>query len=320
MPPQSVSLRLISITVCFLVGLTVLPLQASDPTSLEQDLSRIFVGRSFTVRNFYRGNHLHFGNDGELLDKKELGYWSRDGMVKIGSVKVSAEGEITLQGERYCVLFDPSTGEFLNVKTGDKLEISVQLPAGAPKMETAIPVLYKVFLTGKDHLADLVPPYWRDCLDQKVNRPDKHSPWECIPRDRQQVPDFAGKKIEWDVTPPDRSLHNGTRLYAIKHEVGFLAEDGTKTPEVLVAPDPIFQWEQRRTTLEAMTLVVGFMVAEDGKPQNISIVSPVGMGLDDDAIQTLSAWTFKPGSCSTKPCVFHARAVFEINALFVQPH
>jgi TonB family protein len=304
--------------MCLLLWLATSPLHASESGSLEHDLSGIFVGRSFTIRNFYRGSHLHFDGNGGLLGKSEPGYWSRDGMVKISSVKTSAEGEIVFQGERYCVLFDSSAGEFLNVKTGDNVEVSVQLPAGERKLELAIPTLYKVFLTGKDSLPDLVPPYWRDCLSQKVGRPDKHSPWECEPRDRQQVPDFSKRKIVWDVPLPDRSLHNGTRLYAIKHKVGFLAEDGTRAPEVLVAPDPIFQWEQRRTTLEAMVLVVAFTVAEDGKPQNCSIVSPVGMGLDDDAIQAMAEWKFSPGNRDGKPVPVHARVVFEINALFVQ--
>jgi TonB family protein len=309
-------------SACLFVLLALLitsQLQASDSTNLEQDLSKIFVGRSFTVRNYYRGGRLHFGSNGELLGKSDVGYWSRDGMVKISSVKLSANGELSFQGERYCVLFDPGTGEFLNVKTGDKVELSVDLPPGDNKMEIAIPILYKVFLTGKDRLPDLVPTYWRDCLNQKMARPDKHSPWECVPQDRQLVPDFSGKKVDWDNPLPDRSLHNGTRLYTIHHKVAYLAQDASSAPEILIAPDPVFQWEQRRTVLDATTLILAFTVDEDGKPQSISIVSPVGMGLDDDAVHALEEWKFKPGSRDGKLCPFHARVTFEIGAPNTQP-
>jgi hypothetical protein len=48
---------------------------------LEQEMSQIFAGRSFSIRNFYRGGHLRYGSDGQLLGKAESGYWSRDGMV-----------------------------------------------------------------------------------------------------------------------------------------------------------------------------------------------------------------------------------------------
>ena len=263
-----------SVLVGFLAVLTMFPLSAASE-SIEQQLSGVFVGRSFTIRNFYRGSHLRYGSDGDLLGVKEPGFWSRDGMVKIFSVKLSNEAGIVFQGERFCVLFDPSTGEFLNVKTGDKVDLSVQLLPGERSFEGAVAVLYKVFLTGKDRLPDLVPSYWRDCLTQKVEHPDKHSAWECVPTDRQQVPSFSGKKIIWDNPLPDTSLHNGTILYTIRHKVGYLAEDGRTSPTVKIAPDPIFRWEQRRTVLDATILVLAFTVAEDGTVQKVSIVSPV---------------------------------------------
>ena len=305
--------------VPLLTLLATSPLHAAEPTSLEQDLSQIFVGRSFTLRNFYRGNRLRYGSDGDLLGKKEPGYWSRDGMVKISSVKLSAEGEIVFKGERYCVLFDPTDGQFSNVKTGDKAEVSVQLPPGKTSLENATQILYRVFLTGGDNLPDLVPPYWRDCLNRKVDRPDKNSPWECVAHDRSLVPDFRGKRIVWDVPPRDRSLHNGMQLYAVSHKVQYLAEDKVTPPGIVLAPDPLFQWEQRRTVLDAMVLVVAFTVGEDGRAKNFSIVSPVGMGLDDDAVQALTEWKFKPATRDEKPCAVQARVVFEINAPNTRP-
>ena len=68
-----------------------------------------------------------------------------------------------------------------------------------------------------------------------------------------------------------------------------------------------------------MILVLGFTVAEDGKPVNISILSPVGMGLDDDADKALMEWTFSPGRRDCNACPVHARLVFEINALIREP-
>ena len=104
------------------------------------------------------------------------------------------------------------------------------------------------------------------------------------------------------------------RLYNIRHKVGYLVEDGPTAPKVLVTPDPIFQWEQRRTILDETTLVLAFTISEDGKAQNVSIVSPGGMGLDDDAAEAVAGWRFSPGQCDRKPCAFHARAVFQVDA------
>jgi len=61
-----------------------------------------------------------------------------------------------------------------------------------------------------------------------------------------------------------------------------------------------------------MTLVLAFTVGEDGRARDISIVSPIGMGIDDDAVQTVKDWQFKPGMLESKPHPVHARAIFDI--------
>jgi TonB family protein len=126
------------------------------------------------------------------------------------------------------------------------------------------------------------------------------------------VPEFAGKKVSWDIPPSDTGLHNGTRHYLLQHRVGYLAEPGLQFPVLLGGPDPYFVWLQNRTKVGPMTLVLAFTVAEDGRAHDIVIVTPVGMGLDDDAAQAISGWRFKPGTCSGTPCAVHARVFFDI--------
>lgn len=287
--------------------------------NLEQQLSDLFVGHSFTIRDFYRGKTLRYGSNGLLLEKAEPGYWSRDGMVEFTSVKISKDNKLIFQGKRTCVLFDPAQAEFSNVWTGDRVQIEVQLTQDQLSLGAVAVVLQKVLLSSRDHLADLIPPYWTNCLRRRVDRPDKHSSWECEAQDKQKVPDFTGKKISWDIPPPDNSLRNGMQLYTLQHRVGYLTEAGATAPRLLVGPDPIFQWEQRRTHLDAMTLVLALTVGEDGRPRDISIVSPVGMGMDDDAAVALGKWQFRPGTCHNQPCPVPARVVFDINAPNARP-
>jgi Gram-negative bacterial TonB protein C-terminal len=285
-----------------------------SPAGLDQELANIFVGRSFTIRNFYRGARLQYGPDGELTTKSEPGYWSRDGMVEISSVKISPDHQLIMQGKRTCVLFDPKEGEFSNVWTGDRVQIEVQLPPGQPDLGASLAVLKRVFITGNERLADLVPPFWANCVGRKVDRPDKKSAWECVVENGHEIPRFAGKKIAWDLPPVrDDTLHNGMKLYAITHSVGYIIEGGVAPPRLTVAPDPLFQWEQRRVALPAEILVFSATVGEDGKLHDLLIVSPVGMGLDDDAAQTLSTWRFSPGTLDGKPCPVQARIIFGIS-------
>lgn len=298
------------VSFCFTLSLASVPIWAVP--NLEDELSSIFVGHSFTIRNFYRGGHLRYGSDGQLLDKAESGYWSRDGMVEFSSVKISQDNRLIMQGKRTCILLDQREGEFSNVTTGDHVEIEVQLKPDQLSLQTVLPSVQKVLLNSHDRLADLVPPYWTNCLSRKVDRRDKHSPWECAVADKQAVPDFEGKKITWDLPPPDNSLHNGTRRYLIQHRVAYLSEAGVKDPTLVVAPDPLFAWEQNRIHLKAMILVLAFTVGEDGRPRDVFIVSPIGMGIDDDAVKALTDWQFTPATLESKPHPVHARVIFDV--------
>lgn len=304
--------RLLGFELCLVLLAVSFPLSAS-PT-LEDDLSRIFVGRSFTIRNFYRGSHLYYGSNGELSEKAETGYWSRDGMVEFSSVKISSDNKLIMDGKRTCILLDRKQGEFSNVTTGDRVEIEVQLSPDQLTVQAVLPLLQKILLSSRDRLADFVPSYWANCLSRKVDRRDKHSLWECAATEGRDIPDFAGKKVSWDLPQPDNSLHNGMQMYTVVHRVGYLEEEGVALPRLLAAPDPIFQWEQRRKTLDATALVLSFIVGTDGKPHNIMIVSPVGMGLDDEAAEALAKWTFTPGKQNGQLHAVHARVFFDITS------
>ena len=291
---------------------------ASASPDLEKQLSDIFVKRSFTLRNFYRGGKLRYDTAGLLVSKAEPGYWSRDGMVLISKVKLSSNGELVMSGDRYCVEFDTETGEFLNVRTGDHLEITVSLAPSQTTLESTLPALQKVFITSHEKLEALAPSYWANCLSQKVSRPSKGAPWECEGDDKTAA-QTSVKDLAWEAIPPDNTLHNGTRLYLIEHRVGYLRQPGMSLPALEFAPDPIFTWAQDRVKLGQLTLVLSAVVGEDGRLSEIAIVTPVGMGLDDDAVQTLKNWRFTPGKRDGKPVPVHTRIEFLLSETNTRP-
>jgi len=105
-------------------------------------------------------------------------------MVEFFSVKISHENLLVMKGNRYCIQFEPDYGEIINVRTGDKVEIEIQLKPDQLSREALVPVIQRILLTSRDHLVDLAPSYWANCLSRKVNRSDKHSPWECDATDK----------------------------------------------------------------------------------------------------------------------------------------
>jgi TonB family protein len=75
---------------------------------------------------------------------------------------------------------------------------------------------------------------------------------------------------------------------------------GIKPPRVTYAPDPEFSEQARQAGYEG-TCVLELVVDAEGMPQNIRVTHPVGMGLDDKAIEAVQKWRFTPGMKGDTP-------------------
>jgi len=85
---------------------------------------------------------------------------------------------------------------------------------------------------------------------------------------------------------------------------------GVVAPVVLHRVDPEFSEEARKAKYQG-TVVVAIEVGEDGKPHGIRIVSGLGLGLDEKAIEAVSQWKFRPAMRNGKPV--RAPATIQVN-------
>ena len=69
---------------------------------------------------------------------------------------------------------------------------------------------------------------------------------------------------------------------------------GVSPPRPIYSPDPEFSEEARKAKYQG-TCTLMIVVAPDGRPTNIRVVSSLGMGLDEKAIETVKTWRFEPG-------------------------
>ncbi len=63
-----------------------------------------------------------------------------------------------------------------------------------------------------------------------------------------------------------------------------------KPPRLKYDPEPEFSEQARHVGYEGVC-VLKLVVDAEGMPQNITVVRPVGMGLDDKAIAAVRQWT-----------------------------
>jgi periplasmic protein TonB len=68
---------------------------------------------------------------------------------------------------------------------------------------------------------------------------------------------------------------------------------GVSPPRQIYAPEPEFSEEARKAKYQGVC-TLGLIVGTDGRPSNIRVLSSLGMGLDEKAIEAVKNWKFEP--------------------------
>ena len=75
---------------------------------------------------------------------------------------------------------------------------------------------------------------------------------------------------------------------------------GVTSPKLLYKQEPTYPPDASRAGIQGNVLLQ-IVIDEQGVPQNIEVLSPLGYGLDESAIQAVSTWRFKPGEKDGRP-------------------
>jgi len=74
----------------------------------------------------------------------------------------------------------------------------------------------------------------------------------------------------------------------------FRVGGGVSPPRAIYMPDPEFSEEARKAKYQG-TCTLSLIVLANGRPSDIHVVSSLGMGLDEKAIEAVKNWKFEPG-------------------------
>jgi TonB family protein len=86
-------------------------------------------------------------------------------------------------------------------------------------------------------------------------------------------------------------------------------------PKVLYDPDPPYSEVARRAGYQA-TVVLGLVVGTDGRGHRIRVQHGAGMGLDQQALETVKLWRFEPATKDGQPVpvLINIEVNFRLNA------
>ena len=90
----------------------------------------------------------------------------------------------------------------------------------------------------------------------------------------------------------------------------FRAGGEVSSPVLISKVEPEYSEEARKAKYSG-TVLLSVVVDEHGVPQDIHVVRPLGLGLDEKAIEAVQRWRFRPGVRNGKPV--RVRATIEVS-------
>ncbi|MGD0922466.1 MAG: energy transducer TonB [Terriglobia bacterium] len=254
--------RIATVLLVLVSSSVLLDARASDLKQMEQALNATYKGKTMILRNFYRGKKLDYDAQGKLVKGGRSGPWTLCAGIEVGKVRLRPKN-LTINGTRIFLI--PRSKDKFEHRPDEWVSIRVEMASPPASMEPLHRLLATVFLSAEEKLADVVPDYWKGF--------------------------FYGES-----TPEPRGGDgNAGAAYS------YLGKDPSVTPPIPIhKPMPGYTPEARDAKLQGTT-VLFFVVDAQGGVADIRVVKPLGYGLDDNAVETVRRWKFKPGVRNGRP-------------------
>jgi TonB family protein len=144
---------------------------------------------------------------------------------------------------------------------GKTVDIELRLGAENPDAEGLKAAMNAVFLAPGESMSDLVPDFWRGYFDKESGGLRKGGYSGVV---------YTFKKGE--ISPPRR----------------------------ISGREPEFSEDARISKYQG-TMVISLVVDPSGTATDLAIVTPLGLGLDEKAVEAVRAWKFEPGIKDGQP-------------------
>jgi len=286
----------------FISGMLPARARASDNASVEQHVRDQYGGTTLILRNFYSGQKLAYDSSGKVSETAPSGDWTVDGVVQVDKVRLSNH-RLDIQAKRlhlgwagaggFSPVDDPKDKR--SKEESRALRVEAELTSANPTAEQADALLSEIFLTSQDHFADFVPDYWKPCLLAAITGKDAKHYSRCrLSPEFLAIPGVAPPSEQGREPAPPAEMKPGGEVFRV------VRGNGVSYPKIVNNASPEFSPEARQAKYEGVVTLT-FVVDERGRTRDIRIVSPLGMGLDQEAVETLAKWSFNPGTKDGKP-------------------
>ncbi len=228
--------------------------------ALEAALNRDFKGQVITQKQFACGTQVTYSADGHVASEL-VGSWTTCAKLRVLSMRLPDDQAIQIEAERVSLGYDGKRKDFGEVRDKDKkqnhvvLTIVMQAPLDEASVRAA---MAKVFLQGDEHFSDFVPEYWKPFMVQR------------------------------EIDAGQRPKSDAMRTPSIEKVGEYILP-----PRPKYVPDPDYEPLAKKMKFQG-TIILWMIVDESGKPRDIRITKPLGLGLDEKAVEAVTNWIFEP--------------------------
>ena len=257
---------LVTVFVCFLSAMTSLAQTAPTAQSIEAQLRGPFL----MLRGMYGGHKVKFDAEGNLVGKAHFVPFGLS-VLRVDRVRVT-DSDVEIDATREGLVFSAGgialpPGKFSAEPWGGLNGVKIEITRDPIHPALLNSALAKVLSIGFDPgLIAQAPEYWQPWLRRLMNLP---------PKQELQMPEISltGSNGSGQKVKPPRVLRS----------------------EIPEYPPTAALRSYRGTAL------LGFTVNASGVPENIHIVRPLGMGLDEEAVNALRRFRFAPATRDGRP-------------------
>jgi TonB family protein len=265
----------------------------TDTAELERALRAEFQGKTLMLRGFPEESSLEFDSNLQPTHQLHTGSWT---LADIEVRKAELHrGDIKISGSRVGFVCDKNDKLALVRLTMDTnlvpVEITVRGPFSSAPAEVLKKISESIFVMEFDEVPKLTSPAWQAFLTGGVEKVVKKG--KSVQRLKEYRDTGEDTTDPASKSEPIGHLPDGEPLYRV-------ASSGGTPPRPLSTPDPEYTEFARQARFQGKT-ILSAVVLSTGEMGPISILRPLGLGLDDQAVDTIQKWRFQPATKDGKP-------------------
>jgi TonB family protein len=247
-------------------------IQAAHADSIKDALNHKYKNQLLALRSpFSTGRDQKFDSAGQPLNARPKGSWLLYGGILVEKLNLSPD-TLRLEGHRAAFYIDKKNGTLMHVTYGKAQRIEIHLDQPFNSLNDAQTVLNRVFFLEGDAAEHAKPEFRRaddNIPDDQILRVSK----QAFRRPGDNAPEAAADGDKEGIVFPPRPTYT---------------------------PEPEFS-EQARHAKYQGTVVLNIVIDKAGKISRIRLERPLGMGLDENAMEGVKRWRFNPATRNGEP-------------------